>query len=89
MQGQPLPDMVPVYKPENLSELAVILGILEEHDIPCFVHNSGFGSLFPGPPIEFFNSQTIMVPPSAASAARELIDNFLAAPPDGEKDFGE
>ena len=73
--------MIPVYKPENQSDLAIILSILQEHDIPYFVHNGGFGSLCPGLQIELFNAQTIMVPPSAADTARKLIEDFIESKP--------
>jgi hypothetical protein len=73
--------MIPIYKPENQSELAVILSILQEHDIPYFVHNGGFGSLYPGLQIELLNRQTIMVPPSSANTAKALIEKFLSTQP--------
>ncbi len=73
--------MIPVYKPENQSELAIILSMLQEHDIPYFIHNGGFGSLFPGLQIDLFNTQTIMVPPSAADIARKLIEDFIESKP--------
>lgn len=50
--------------------------ILEAHDIPFFVHNGGYASLYPGIQIELLNVPTIMVPPSAAEAAKELLGAY-------------
>lgn len=70
--------MVPVYKPQDPVELALIEGALQAHDIPYFVHNRGFGSLYPGPQINHYNDRTVMVPESAVEAAREVLAQFGA-----------
>ena len=51
--------------------------ILAAHDIPYFVHNGGYASLYPGIQIDLLNVPTIMVPPSAAETARELLGAYL------------
>ena len=79
--------MVPIYKPENGVELALAESLLEAHGIPYFVHNGGFGGLYPGMQIDLYNVRTIMVPEAAAEDARDLLTHFLngddeAAPAD-------
>ena len=46
-----------------------LVSLLQAHAIPHFVHNAGFGSLFPGLQISLYNVRTIMVPATAAPAA--------------------
>ena len=53
--------------------------ILAAHDIPYFVHNGGYASLYPGIQIELLNVPTVMVPPSAAETAKELLTAYLPA----------
>ena len=69
--------MVPVYKPNTLIEVAMARSVLAAHDIPYFVHNGGYASLYPGIQIDLLNVPTIMVPPSAAESARELLNAYL------------
>lgn len=52
--------------------------ILAAHDIPYFVHNGGYASLYPGMQMYLLNVPTIMVPPSAAEFAKELLRAYLA-----------
>lgn len=52
--------------------------ILAAHDIPYFVHNGGYASLYPGMQIHLLNVPTIMVPPSAAQSAKELLRAYLS-----------
>jgi hypothetical protein len=51
--------------------------ILAAHDIPYFVHNGEYASLYPGIQMELLNVPTIMVPPSVADEARELLAAYL------------
>ena len=51
--------------------------ILAAHDIPYFVHNGGYASLYPGMQIGLLNVPTVMVPPSAAESAKELLRAYL------------
>ena len=69
--------MIAVHKPQTLVEVAMAESILSAHDIPFFVHNRGYASLYPGIQIELLNVPTIMVPPSAAETARELLGAYL------------
>lgn len=69
--------MVAIYKPYTLIELAMARSILAAHDIPYFVHNGGYASLYPGIQIGLLNVPTVMVPPSAAEEARELLRIYL------------
>lgn len=69
--------MIAVHKPQTLIEVAMARSILAAHDIPYFVHNGGYASLYPGIQIDLLNVPTIMVPPSAAETARELLAAYL------------
>ena len=69
--------MVSIHKPHTLIELAMARSILAAHDIPYFVHNGGYASLYPGVQMHLFNVPTIMVPPSAAEFAKELLREYL------------
>ena len=51
--------------------------ILAANDIPYFVHNGGYASLYPGMQIGLLNVPTIMVPPSAAESTKELLRAYL------------
>ena len=52
--------------------------ILTANDIPYYVHNGGYASLYPGIQMHLFNVPTIMVPPSAAEFAKELLRAYTA-----------
>ena len=69
--------MVPVFRPEDGVELALAQSVLEAHRIPFFVHNGGFGGLYPGMQIDLYNVRTVMVPEAAAETARELLAHFV------------
>ena len=69
--------MVAIYKPYTLIELAVARSLLEANDIPYFVHNAGYASLYPGIQIDLLNVPTIMVPPSVAESAKEVLRAYL------------
>jgi hypothetical protein len=73
--------VTPVHRPQTLIELAVAESVLEANGIPYFVHNGGFGSLYPGIQLDLFNVRTILVPPSAADAAREVLEHYLGDEP--------
>lgn len=70
--------MVSIHRPHTLIELAMARSLLAAHDIPYFVHNGGYASLYPGMQIGLLNVPTIMVPPSAAEFAKELLRAYLA-----------
>jgi len=71
--------LVGVHSPETESEVAVIVAMLEAHDVPCFVHNHNLGSLLPGVQINALNTQTIMVPEECVADAVELLRDYRAA----------
>jgi len=73
--------VIAVYKPQTLIELAVAESVLEANGIPYFVHNAGFGGLYPGMQLDLLNVRTIMVPPSAADDAKEVLAHYLADEP--------
>jgi hypothetical protein len=70
--------MVSIYRPHTLIELAMARSLLAAYEIPYFVHNGGYASLYPGIQMHLFNVPTIMVPPSAAESAKELLHAYLA-----------
>lgn len=61
--------LVKVAFPESPIELAIAESLLEANDIPYFVHNAGFGGLYPGVQIELYNRMSIMVPTPVAEEA--------------------
>jgi len=73
--------MVAVYRPQTLIELAVAESVLKANGIPYFVHDAGFGGLYPGIQLDLINVRTIMVPPSAVDLAREVLAHYVAEEP--------
>jgi 4-diphosphocytidyl-2C-methyl-D-erythritol kinase len=69
--------MIKLYSPDNEVELALIKSLLEGAQIPFFVHNEHFGSLYIGPQIKLFNRKMIMVAPEFEVSAKEVIADFL------------
>lgn len=65
--------LVKVAFPESPIELAMAESLLEANDIPYFVHNAGFGGLYPGVQIELYNRMSIMVPAPVAEKAIEVL----------------
>ncbi len=59
--------------PESPSDLAMAISLLEANDIPYFVHNAGFGGLYPGVQIGLYNRITIMVPAPVVEQALEVL----------------
>jgi len=80
--------MVPVFQPQNGVELALAESALRAHGIPYFVHNNGFGSLYPGMQIALYNDRTIMVPAAAFEEARDVLHQFLVADQNSPADDG-
>ena len=70
--------LVKVLSPDTEPELVAVVAMLEAHEIPCFVQNAGFGSLYPGPPIGAFGGRSIMVAEDKVTDALELISDFKA-----------
>ena len=72
--------MISIYRPETATELALTEGALIANGIPYFVHNAGYGSLYPGMQLHLLNVRTIMVPPSVAEFAMEVLGQYLPEP---------
>ena len=68
--------LVSIFRPDSESELMAVVAMLEAHEIPCFVHNAGFGGLYPGPQIDLYNSRAIMIPDEKTALALQLILEF-------------
>ncbi|MEQ1592212.1 MAG: hypothetical protein ABL892_07490 [Thiobacillaceae bacterium] len=66
----------PVAIPQSESELAVMLSLLDAHEIPYFVQNRGFGGLYPGMQLHIYNVQRVMVPINRVSEATDLLSVF-------------
>lgn len=66
-----------LYKPENEVKLSLIKSILENENIPYFVKNDHFGSLYIGLQIDLFNARMIMVDEEDYDRSKELIADFL------------
>lgn len=71
---------VRVLSPDSEPELIAVVAMLEAYGVPCFVHNAGFGGLYPGPRIHAFNTRSIMVPEEKVPTALELIRDFQSQP---------
>ncbi len=69
--------MKSIHRPQTLIELAMVRSLLAAHDIPYFVHNTGYASLYPGIQIDLLNVPTVMVPVHLAESAREMLDAYL------------
>jgi hypothetical protein len=54
-----------------------MLCTLEAHGIKAFVQGGGFGSLFPGPQIPWYNARRIMVSSADAPKAQEALSVFM------------
>jgi 8-oxo-dGTP diphosphatase len=80
--------LVRVFTPQSASEQAVVVAMLEAHDIPTLVHNGHLASLLPGVVIQAYNSSSLMVPEECVEAAADLIADYrrAAAPPSATRD---
>lgn len=73
--------LVRVFTPATEAELLAVVAMLEARQVPHFVKDAGFASLFPGTvPIESLNGRAIMVPEERAAEARALIEDFENSP---------
>jgi hypothetical protein len=73
-------NFLPVATPQNESELAVMVSLLEANGIQYYVHNRGFGGLYPGMQIELYNVRQLMVPVEQAAEAVDLLSVFSQRP---------
>lgn len=69
--------MKKVYTPRDESELAVIRSILDSAEIPYYIKNEHFGSLYIGPAMGGFNSKPIFVSEEYVEQTKELLSNFI------------
>lgn len=72
--------LIVIAQPWSESELSVMLCLLEALGIPTFVQGAGFGSLYPGPQIDFYNARRIMVPDPFVTEARQALEVFTRQP---------
>ena len=56
----------------------MISAMLRAYEIPFFVRGRGFSTLYPGPQIKDYNTQTFMVPLDQRDFALELLADFIA-----------
>ena len=80
-------DFISVATPQSESELSVMVSILEANGILHFVHNRGFGGLYPGMQVPLINGQRVMVRTDCAGDASDLLAFFLLPPTDFEADI--
>ncbi|MGH7255794.1 MAG: DUF2007 domain-containing protein [Nitrospirales bacterium] len=64
--------LVKLIEPQSEGDLALIKSLLDGNDIPYFVHNEHFGSLYPGLPLPF-NRRVVMVDESDVLRAETLL----------------
>lgn len=69
-------EFFPLAVPRSESELSLMESLLIAYDIPFYVHNRGFGGLYPGMQISLYNVQRVMVPVAYADVAMELFAAF-------------
>jgi hypothetical protein len=69
--------LIKLYSPDNEIELALIKSLLEGSNIPFYVQNDHFGSMYIGPQIRLFNRKMFMVAPAYEEAAKEVLADFL------------
>lgn len=69
--------MKKLYIPANESELVFLKSVLEADEIPFYVENDNFGSLYAGAYMSFFNAKTIMVPEDYYDEAKEIISSVI------------
>ena len=69
--------MKKLYIPSDESELVFIKSILEADEVPFYVQNDNFGSLYSGTYINYFNAKTVMVPEEYYEDAKGIIQSVL------------
>lgn len=75
--------LVKLIEPQDEGQLAVIKSLLDGNDIPYFVQNEYFGSLYPGLPLPF-NKRVIMVDEADVSRADTLLGRLKEEEPGGQ-----
>ena len=69
--------MKKLYVPIDESELAVIRSILDSADIPYYIRNEHFGSLYIGPAMGSFNSKPIFVHEENYEEAKLVLSDMI------------
>lgn len=69
--------MIHLYSPKDEMELMFIRSILDGENIPYYVENDHYGSLYTGVSVPLFNQKNIMVDEGSAKRADELIADYL------------
>jgi len=69
--------MKKLYIPANESELVFLKSVLEADEVPFYVQNDNFGSLYSGAYMSFFNAKTIMVPEDYYDEAKLIISSVI------------
>ena len=69
--------MKKLYIPSDESELVFIKSVLEADEIPFYVQNENFGSLYGGAYVNFFNAKTILVPEEYYDEAKQIISSVI------------
>lgn len=72
--------LVRIFTPRTASEAAVVVAMLEAHEIPAYLHSGHLASLLPGVQIWAYNAPGVLVPEECAEDALEMVVNFRAAP---------
>jgi hypothetical protein len=75
-----MPDLVEVVSPDTEAELAVIVEMLEAHDVPCFVCDARRGWVSSGVHGCLRKPRTIMVPRTRVAEAAGLIGDLKSSP---------
>lgn len=79
-------EFVHVATPNSEPEMAVMVCLLDAYGIQHYVHNRGFGGLYPGMPVGQYNGRRIMVATQQAQEAMELLAAFANAPVESDED---
>lgn len=72
--------MKKLYVPANESELVFLKSVLEADEVPFYVQNDNFGSLYSGAYMNYFNAKTIMVPEDYYDDAKEIVASVVEDP---------
>ncbi|MBI5190754.1 MAG: DUF2007 domain-containing protein [Nitrospirae bacterium] len=77
--------MIKLLIPDTEVQLALVKGILETEEIPYYVLNDHFGSMWAGAQIELYNQKAVMVDDADAERARGVLGAFESYPQEPEE----
>ncbi len=69
--------MKKLYIPSNESELVFVKSVLEADEVPFYVQNDNFGSLYSGAYMSDFNAKTVMVPEEYYDEVKQIIKSVI------------